>query len=57
MKFGLLMLSNISDIFATIPKRTVELKRVFLFCLPKQQQQQQNGGQCKYAIFLINTSF
>ena len=51
MKFDLLMFSNIFD---TISKFTVELKVYFLLF---NKQQQQNGRQCKHAIFLIKTSF
>ena len=54
MKFDLLMFSNISNIFDTISKFTVELK-VYFCCLLKQQQQ--NGRKCKHAMFLIKTSF
>ena len=54
MKFDLLMFSNISNIFDTISKFTSEVK-VYFCCLPKQQQQ--NGHQCKHAIYLIKTLF
>ena len=55
MKFDFLMFKNISNILDTFSKFTVELK-VYFCCLPKQQQQQ-NGRQCKNAMFLIIISF
>ena len=54
MKFDLLMFPNISNIFDTFSKFTVELRVYFLLFTKTKQQ---NGGQCKYAIFLIKTSF
>ena len=48
IKFDLLMFSNISNIFDTISKFTVELKVYFLLFTKTTTK---NGGQCKYAFF------